>query len=133
MSGPEVVNLAQKFGAFTEQWSPKIVGELNGQQAKIARIGGEFVWHQHEHEDELFLVVRGTLRMGLRDGDGVTDDRVVNEGEFLIVPHGTEHKPSAETQEVWMLMFEPAGTLNTGTAANEPGGGERTVAVLEKL
>ena len=123
MSVPEVVNLAQKFGAFTEQWSPKVVGELNGQEVRLARIGGEFVWHAHDDADELFLVVRGTLRMGLRDGD-----RVVNEGEFLIVPRGTEHKPVAETEETWIMMFEPAGTLNTGTA-----GGERTVPVLERL
>ncbi len=123
MSTLRVVNLAEMFGAFTEQWSPRIVGELNGQEVRLARIGGEFVWHAHEDADELFLVVRGRLRMGLRDGD-----KVVNEGEFLIVPRGVEHRPIAETQEVWMLMFEPAGTPNTGTA-----GGERTVSVLERL
>ena len=123
MSTPEVVNLAQKFALFTEQWSPKVVGELNGQEVRLARIGGEFVWHSHGDADELFLVVRGTLRMGLRGGD-----KVVNEGEFLIVPRGVEHKPIAETEEVWMLLFEPVGTVNTGTA-----GGERTVAVLERL
>ena len=123
MSTPRVVNLAEKFGAFTEQWSPRIVGELNGQEVRLARIGGEFVWHAHKDADELFLVVKGRLRMGLRDGD-----RVVNEGEFLIVPRGVEHKPAAETDEVWMLMVEPAGTLNTGTV-----GGERTVAELERL
>ena len=123
MSEVRVVNLDEMFGAFTEQWSPRIVGELNGQEVRLARISGEFVWHAHEEADELFLVVKGTLRMGLRGGD-----KVVREGEFLIVPRGTEHKPIAETQEVWMLMFEPAGTPNTGTA-----GGERTVAVLERL
>ncbi len=128
MSMPEVVNLSRKFGAFTEQWSPKIVGELNGQEVRLARIGGEFVWHAHDDADELFLVIKGTLRMGLRGRDGTTEDRMVNEGELLIVPRGTEHKPAAESEEVWMLMFEPAGTLNTGTA-----GGERTVAVLERL
>ena len=118
-----MVNLAEMFGAFTEQWSPRIVGELNGQEVRLARIGGEFVWHAHEDADELFMVVKGLLRMGLRDGD-----KLVNEGEFLIVPRGVEHKPAAETEEVWMLMFEPAGTPNTGTA-----GGERTVAELERL
>ena len=123
MTGVQKVNLQEKFGMFTEQWSPRIVGELNGQEVRLARIGGEFVWHAHEDADELFLVVRGRLRMALRDGD-----LLVNEGEFLLVPRGMEHKPIAETEEVWMLMFEPAGTLNTGTA-----GGERTVAVLEKL
>ncbi len=119
----EKVNLNEKFGLFTEQWSPKIVGELNGQEVRLAKIGGEFVWHAHEDADELFLVVKGVLRMGLRGGD-----KLVSEGEFLIVPRGTEHKPVAETEEVWMLMFEPAGTPNTGTA-----GGERTVAELERL
>ena len=128
MSAPEVVNLAQKFGLFTEQWSPKVVGELNGQQVKIARIGGEFVWHAHAHEDELFMVVRGQLRLRFRDGE-----QVLNEGELIVVPRGVEHLPVAETEETWIMMFEPASTLNTGTAANEPGGSERTVAVLENL
>jgi mannose-6-phosphate isomerase-like protein (cupin superfamily) len=123
VSTPPVVNLQEKFSAFTEQWSPRVVGDLNGQEVRIVRIGGEFVWHSHEDADELFMVIRGVLRMGLRDGD-----RLVREGEFLIVPRGTEHKPVADTEEVWMLMFEPAGTLNTGTA-----GGERTVPVLERL
>ncbi|WP_407569604.1 cupin domain-containing protein [Deinococcus altitudinis] len=123
MSVPEVVNLKDKFALFTEQWQPKVVGELNGQQVKIARIGGEFVWHAHEHEDELFMVVRGTLRLRFRDGE-----QTVNEGELIVVPRGTEHLPVAETEETWIMMFEPAGTVNTGTA-----GGERTVAVLETL
>ena len=128
MSTPRVVNLAEMFGAFTEQWSPRIVGELNGQEVRLARIGGEFVWHAHEDADELFLVVRGVLRMGLQDGDSLSGERLVREGEFLIVPRGVEHRPAAETEEVWILMFEPAGTPNTGTA-----GGERTVPVLERL
>ncbi|MGY2894307.1 cupin domain-containing protein [Deinococcus sp. UYEF24] len=123
MSVPEVVNLAQKFGLFTQQWSPKVVGELNGQQVKIARIGGEFVWHAHEHEDELFMVVRGTLKLRFRDGE-----QTVNEGELIVVPRGVEHLPVAVAEETWIMMFEPASTVNTGTA-----GGERTVAVLEKL
>lgn len=123
MSAPEVVNLQQKFALFSEQWQPKVVGELNGQQVKIARIGGEFVWHQHEHEDELFMVVRGTLRLRFRDGE-----RLVQEGELIVVPRGVEHLPVAETEETWIMMFEPAGTLNTGNVTSE-----RTVAVLEKL
>jgi len=123
VSVPDVVNLRQKFALFTEQWQPKVVGELNGQQVKIARIGGEFVWHQHEHEDELFLVVRGTLRLRFRDGE-----RVVQEGELIVVPRGTEHLPVAETEETWIMMFEPNGTLNTGNVTSE-----RTVAVLETL
>ncbi|WP_293910927.1 cupin domain-containing protein [Deinococcus sp.] len=123
MTELSVVNLAEKFGAFTGHWSPKVVGELNGQDVRLAKISGEFVWHAHEDADELFMVIRGTLRMGLHGGD-----KLVQEGELLIVPRGVEHKPIAETREVWMLLFEPSGTLNTGTA-----GGERTVAVLEKL
>jgi mannose-6-phosphate isomerase-like protein (cupin superfamily) len=123
MTELSVVKLQEKFDAFTEHWSPKVVGELNGQDVRLAKISGEFVWHAHEDADELFMVTKGTLRMGLRTGD-----QLVNVGEFLIVPRGVEHKPMAETEEVWLLMFEPSGTLNTGTA-----GGERTVAVLEKL
>lgn len=123
MSVPEVVNLGQKFALFTEQWQPKVVGELNGQQVKIARIGGEFVWHAHEHEDELFMVMKGRLRLRFRDGE-----RVLNEGELIVVPRGVEHLPVAETEETWIMMFEPASTLNTGNA-----GGERTVSNLERL
>jgi mannose-6-phosphate isomerase-like protein (cupin superfamily) len=111
------INLAEKFAQFSEHWSPKIVAELNGQEVKLVKFQGEFVWHQHEHEDELFLVVRGTFRMEFRDRR-VT----LSEGEMLVVPRGVEHRPVAD-KEVWVLLFEPANTLNTGTA-----GGERTVA-----
>ncbi|CAM3320769.1 cupin domain-containing protein [Deinococcus saxicola] len=121
MSIPQTVNLQEKFGLFTDQWSPKVVGELNGQQVKIARIAGEFEWHAHEQEDELFMVVRGVLRLKFRDGEAV-----VNEGELIVVPRGVEHLPIAETDETWIMMFEPAGTLNTGNAVSE-----RTVAQLE--
>ncbi len=116
------VNLAEKFARFTDHWSPKIVGELNGQQVKLAKFQGEFVWHHHDHEDELFLVMRGAFRMEFRD-------RTVElqAGEFLIVPRGVEHRPVAE-HEVEVLLFEPASTINTGNA-----GGERTVHELEKL
>ena len=123
MKIPDVVKLQEKFELFSEHWSPKIVGELNGQQVKLAKISGEFVWHSHEHEDELFLVTRGRLKMRLRDGEAI-----INVGEFIIVPRGVEHQPVAETEEVWMLLFEPASTVNTGTA-----GGERTVTDLERL
>ena len=116
------VNLAEKFSRFAEHWSPKIVGELNGQHVKLVKFQGEFVWHHHDHEDELFLVVRGSFRMEFRDRD--VD---LTAGEFLIVPRGVEHRPVAP-QEVEVLLFEPAGTLNTGTA-----GGERTVAAPERL
>ncbi|PNY80730.1 cupin domain-containing protein [Deinococcus koreensis] len=120
---PEVVRLQEKFDLFQEHWSPKVVGELNGQQVKLAKISGEFVWHSHEHEDELFLVTKGTLLMRFRDGE-----RRIGVGEFIVVPRGVEHLPVAETPEVWMLMFEPAGTLNTGNVVNE-----RTVAEPEHL
>ncbi|MCB0713236.1 MAG: cupin domain-containing protein [Ignavibacteriae bacterium] len=114
------VNLAEKFSLFTDHWHPRIVGELNGQQVKLAKLKGEFVWHHHEEEDELFLVVKGKLLMKFRDRD-----EVVNEGELIIVPRGVEHCPVAE-EEVHILLFEPASTVNTGTA-----GGEKTVEKLE--
>jgi len=104
----EKVNLAEKFGRFDDYWSPKIVGQLNGQLVKLAKLKGEFVWHHHEAEDELFLVVQGQLTIKLRD-----QDVVLRAGEFLIVPRGVEHKPVAE-DEVQVLLFEPQGTLNTG-------------------
>lgn len=102
------VNLAQSLNHIDGYWSPRIAGELNGQHVKLARLKGEFVWHHHEDEDELFLVIKGRLLMRLRDGDITLD-----EGEFLIVPRGVEHQPVAE-EEVHVLLFEPAGTLNTG-------------------
>ena len=116
------VNLAEKFGLFADHWSPKVVGELNGQQVKLVKFRGEFVWHHHEAEDELFLVVRGAFRMEFRDRSVALEA-----GEFLIVPRGVEHRPVADA-EVEVLLFEPASTLNTGTA-----GGERTVAELGRL
>jgi mannose-6-phosphate isomerase-like protein (cupin superfamily) len=102
------VNLAQKFSLFHDLWSPKIVGELNGQYVKLAKIKGEFVWHHHEDEDEMFLVVKGHLTIKLRK-----EDILLEEGEFYIVPRGVEHKPIAE-QEVHILLFEPKSTLHTG-------------------
>ena len=107
------VNLAKKFSLFDELWSPKIVGELNGQQVKIAKIEGEFLWHHHENEDELFLVIKGKLTIKLRD-----EDVRLEEGEFLIVPRGVDHKPVAQ-EEAHILMLEPAGTLNTGNVQSE--------------
>jgi mannose-6-phosphate isomerase-like protein (cupin superfamily) len=118
----KVVNLAQKFSLFSEYWSPKIVGELNGQQVKVVKLHGEFIWHRHEHEDELFLVVKGRLRMKLRDRE-VT----INAGEFFIVPKGVEHLPIAE-EEVHVVLLEPASTLNTGNVRNE-----RTVESLDRV
>ena len=113
----ERVRLASKFASFSEHWSPKIVGELNGQNVKVVKFVGEFVWHHHDHEDEMFLVHRGRFRMELRD-------RAIEleAGDFLIVPRGVEHRPVAD-DEVEVVLFEPAGTLNTGNVRSE-----RTVA-----
>jgi GrpB-like predicted nucleotidyltransferase (UPF0157 family)/mannose-6-phosphate isomerase-like protein (cupin superfamily) len=107
------VNLREKLALFHEHWSPKIVGELNGQHVKLAKFQGAFVWHQHADGDELFLVVKGRFRMEFRDRHVPLE-----EGEFLIVPRGVEHRPVAD-EEVHVLLFEPAGTLNTGDAQDE--------------
>jgi mannose-6-phosphate isomerase-like protein (cupin superfamily) len=107
------VNLSEKLSSIDEYWSPKIVGELNGQQVKVVKLKGSFVWHHHENEDELFLVLKGILKIHLKD-----KTVQLNEGEFFIVPKGVEHKPAAE-DEVHLLLFEPAGTLNTGNITNE--------------
>ena len=109
----EKINLKQKLSLFADHWSPKIVGELNEQQVKLAKVQGEFVWHSHEDEDELFLVVKGSLTIRLRDRD-----IVLNEGEFFIVPRGVEHQPIAE-EEAHILLFEPASTVNTGDADSD--------------
>ena len=111
------VNLSEKLALFAEHWSPKIVAELNGQHLKLVKFQGEFVWHHHDAEDELFLVVRGSFRMDWRDGAG--DHAIdLHEGEFLVVPRGVEHRPAAG-EEVHVLLFEPAGTLNTGNVRSE--------------
>ena len=107
------VNLAEKFAKITAPWKPHIAGELNGQYVKLGKFRGEFVWHHHEHEDELFLVARGQIRIDFRDRS-IT----LNQGEFVIVPHGVEHRPVAD-REAWVLLFEPASTLNTGNVENE--------------
>ena len=107
------VNLAQAFRSFDEAWRPRIAAELNGQEVKLVKLRGAFEWHHHDEEDELFLVVRGRLRMELRDGDVVLDA-----GEMLVVPRGVEHRPVAE-EETEVLLFEPAGTVNTGNLRNE--------------
>ena len=116
------VNLAEKFTLFSEYWSPKIVGELNGQQVKLVKFMGEFVWHKHDEEDELFFVVKGNFVMELRD-----QNIEINKGEFFIVPRGVEHRPVAE-KEVWVMLFEPASTLNTGNVMDE-----KTKIELEKI
>jgi mannose-6-phosphate isomerase-like protein (cupin superfamily) len=109
----EKVNLAQKFTLFQEQWSPKIVGALNDAYVKLVKVQGEFIWHHHDIEDELFLVIKGRLTMQLRDRD-IT----LEEGEFVIIPKGIEHKPVAE-EECHLLLLEPKTTVNTGTEQNE--------------
>ena len=109
----EKVIIAEKLKLFSEYWSPKIVGKLNGQHVKLAKFQGEFVWHKHDNEDEMFLVIEGVLKMELRD-----KTVVINKNEFLIIPKGTEHRPVAE-KEVSVMLFEPSSTLNTGDTENE--------------
>ena len=121
-SRTEKVNLSEKLQQFTELWSPRIVGELNGQHVKLAKFEGEFVWHHHEHEDELFLVLRGHLSIHLRE-------RIIelDEGEFFIVPRGVEHKP-VSAGEAHILLLEPSSTLNTGNVRDS-----RTIDEPERL
>jgi mannose-6-phosphate isomerase-like protein (cupin superfamily) len=118
----QAVNLARKLAQFTEPWSPKIVGEVNDSYVKLVKLTGEFVWHHHDAEDEMFLVLQGRLRMRFRDREVP-----VWPGEFIIVPRGVEHLPVAET-ETHVMLFEPKTTLNTGNLVNE-----RTVAELERI
>ena len=118
----EKINLEQKLSLFSDHWNPRIVGELNGQHVKLAKLKGEFVWHHHEHEDELFFVLKGKLRMEFRD-----KSVEVKPGEMIIVPRGVQHKPVAE-EEVHIMLFEPASTLNTGNIENE-----RTRKELQRL
>jgi len=118
----ESVSLAEKLSKFQDYWNPRIIGELNDCHVKAVKIKGEFVWHHHDNEDELFLVVKGTLRMRFRDREAL-----VHEGEFLIVPRGVEHLPVAD-EEVHIILLEPKTTLNTGNIENE-----RTVRELERL
>lgn len=118
----EIINLVKKLSLFSDHWSPKIVGELNGQLVKLAKLKGEFVWHRHELEDELFFVIKGVLHMHFRDRV-----ETIHENEFIIVPKGVEHKPAAE-EEVSVMLFEPVSTLNTGDKRND-----LTKETLEKI
>ena len=118
----EKVNITEKFAQISEYWKPYIGAELNGQMVKFDKLKGEFVWHHHDHEDEMFLVVKGRFRMELRDRH-----IWLEEGEFLVVPRGVEHRPVAE-EEAWILLFEPASTLNTGNVRND-----RTLHELERV
>jgi mannose-6-phosphate isomerase-like protein (cupin superfamily) len=119
---PDKVNLRDKLARIDDHFNPRIAGELNGQQVKLVKFKGEFIWHHHDNEDELFLVIDGRFRMEFRD-----KHVWVEKGEFLIVPRGVEHRPVAE-EEVSVLLFEPASTLNTGNVHNE-----RTVEELERV
>jgi mannose-6-phosphate isomerase-like protein (cupin superfamily) len=107
------INIEQKLSLFNDHWNPRIVGELNKQHVKIAKIKGEFIWHKHDDEDEMFLVLKGTLKIAFRD-----KTEIINENEIIIIPRGTEHKPIAE-KEVSIMLFEPATTINTGALENE--------------
>lgn len=109
----EVFNVKEKLALIKEYWSPKIVGELNGQYVKLAKLKGEFIWHSHEHEDEMFMVLHGRLTIEFRDGN-----RELNEGDSLIIQRGVEHRPIAE-EEVHILLFEPVATVNTGAAGGD--------------
>ncbi len=120
------VNLAQKFSTFSDYYSPRIAGEVNDAYVKVVKLKGEFIWHHHDVEDELFLVVKGTLRMMLKENGQEREIRV-GEGEFIIVPHGVEHKPIAD-DEVHLVLLEPKTTLNTGNVRNE-----RTVEHLQRI
>lgn len=120
------VNVASKFSLFSEHYSPKIVGEVNDLYVKVVKLQGEFTWHHHEHEDEMFYVVKGALRMKVRE-DGKENEFLIMPGEFLVIPRGVEHLPSAE-EETHVLLLEPKTTLNTGNVTNE-----RTVAELDRI
>jgi mannose-6-phosphate isomerase-like protein (cupin superfamily) len=116
------ISVAEKLATFTEHFSPKVVAELNGQEVKVVKFKGSFVWHHHETADELFFVVTGRLRMDFRDREVWVDA-----GEMILVPHGVEHRPHAD-EEVSILLFEPAATLNTGNVVNE-----QTVTQVERI
>ncbi len=118
----ETINLKEKFSRFSDYTNPRVIGEINDMQVKAVKLKGEFIWHHHDAEDELFLVVKGTLRMKFRDHEAI-----VREGEFVIVPKGVEHCPAAD-EEVHIVLIEPKSTLNTGNIVNE-----RTVAQPERI
>ena len=121
-----VVNLAEAFSSFNDHWSPKIAGDINDCHLKLVKLQGDFIWHHHEKEDELFLVVRGRLRMKVREA-GIERELMIGPGEFVIIPRGTEHLPGGD-EEVHVLLLEPKTTLNTGNVVNE-----RTVEKLSQV
>jgi mannose-6-phosphate isomerase-like protein (cupin superfamily) len=118
----ETVNIREKFDSISDYWNPRVAGELNGQYVKLVKFKGPFIWHKHDNEDEMFLVVKGSFTMEMRD-----KNREIKEGEFIIIPKGVEHKPVAEN-EVEVMLFEPASTLNTGDKRTD-----RTKDVLERI
>lgn len=118
----QVVNIKDKFSQFSDHWNPRIIGQLNGQDVKIAKVKGEFIWHNHSNEDELFYIIKGSLKIDFEDGM-----RTINEGEMIIIPRGVEHKPIAE-EEVWIMLFEPQSTKHTGEVESD-----MTVKTFEKL
>jgi mannose-6-phosphate isomerase-like protein (cupin superfamily) len=120
------VNIAQKLSLFSDHFNQRIIGEVNDMYVKVTKMQGEFVWHHHDREDELFLVIKGTLRMGIRE-NGVERTETIRPGEFIIIPHGVEHFPSAG-EEVHLMLIEPKATLNTGNLKNE-----RTVEHMQKI
>jgi mannose-6-phosphate isomerase-like protein (cupin superfamily) len=120
------MNIDREFEAIAEYWSPRVIAQANGQYVKLAKVKGEFVWHHHDNEDELFLVVRGTMRMKFRE-HGAEREEKVRPGEFIIVPKGVEHMPIAD-EEVHVMLLEPKSTLNTGNVRNE-----RTLETLQRI
>ena len=120
------INIAQKLSLFSDHFNQRIIGEVNDMYVKVTKMKGEFMWHHHDHEDELFLIIKGTLKMGIRE-NGVEREEIIRPGEFIIIPHGVEHFPHAE-EEVHMMLIEPKETLNTGNLKNE-----RTVAKMQSI
>jgi mannose-6-phosphate isomerase-like protein (cupin superfamily) len=121
------INIAEKFAKISECYKPHIAAELNGQMVKLVKFDSPFVWHHHEQEDEMFFAVKGEFRMEYRDANSGEHHERIKEGEFIVVPRGVEHRPVAE-EECWVMLFEPASTLNTGNVVNE-----RTVAELQRV
>jgi mannose-6-phosphate isomerase-like protein (cupin superfamily) len=120
------INIAQKLSLFSDYFNQRIIGEVNDMYVKVTKMQGEFMWHHHDSEDELFLIIKGTLKMGIRE-NGVEREEVIRPGEFIIIPHGVEHFPHAD-EEVHMMLIEPKETLNTGNLQNE-----RTVERMQKI
>lgn len=123
----EKVNIAEKFAEISQSYQPHIAAELNGQMVKLVKFDSPFIWHHHDNEDEMFLVAKGQFRMEYRDQNSREQHKWIREGEFIVVPRGVEHRPVAE-EECWVVLFEPASTLNTGNIVNE-----RTLAELQRI